>query len=294
MSRRLSGHGVTLFKIGDKATVKAPATSANLGCGFDTFGIALDLWLTLTVTACQEFKFTFTGDIDSVDGLPTDSSNTIVIAFMMGLRHLKSLPPPGIDFQFVCNNSIPVGRGLGSSAAAITAGLGAAFALCGKSLEDKHILNDIANLAILKEGHPDNVLPAIFGNMQIGVMKSHNDDRLYLGETVAKSDVIMKTLNFPSDDLDCVLFIPKVKFSTTEARLLLPEKHPRADVTQNIGRAAMFIAALLTRDYDNLKYAVEDRLHEPFRAPACPCFGLIKDVIPVTDALAACLSGKYY
>lgn len=119
------------------------------------------------------------------------------------------------------------------------------------------------------------------------------DVSLSLGvdERLSRSDFIMQTLRFPIEDLTCVLFIPNDRFSTLEARKLVPDHHPKSDVTQNIGRAAMFVAALLTKNYDNLKYAVEDRLHEPYRAPSCPGFGLIKDVIPVTDALAACLSG---
>lgn len=361
-SRKHHGiHGVCdrKFQLGDCVTVRAPATSANIGCGFDAFGIALDMWLTLKVTVCEQFSCVISGP-ETDESIPMDSSNVIVLSFMVGIRHLHaqphclrhttsatgSGPTPGagmeeggtgghlgghngghtgghsgghtgghsgadgcgsihphsgltgcgipssgcgLNFSFECQNAIPVSRGLGSSAAAIVAGLGAAFALCGKDLSDRQVLEDLAVLACRREGHPDNVMPAIFGSMQIGVEKTNADIRLSVESSFG--DYIIQSIPFPSDDIVCIVFVPEEKLSTSEARKMLPDQVSRFDASQNIARAGILVAALTLRDYSNIRFALEDRLHQPYRLKICPSFQALRHAFPATEALAMYLSG---
>eukprot|EP01054_Gregarina_sp_Poly1_P009460 Gregarina_sp_Poly_1__9459@NODE_593_length_7311_cov_152_329238_g458_i0_p2_GENE_NODE_593_length_7311_cov_152_329238_g458_i0NODE_593_length_7311_cov_152_329238_g458_i0_p2_ORF_typecomplete_len374_score32_71GHMP_kinases_N/PF00288_26/1_2e12GHMP_kinases_N/PF00288_26/6_2e03GHMP_kinases_C/PF08544_13/8_2e03GHMP_kinases_C/PF08544_13/1_8e06_NODE_593_length_7311_cov_152_329238_g458_i055326653 len=287
-----SGSHEILYKSGDSVTVRAPATSANLGCGFDCFGLALDLWLTLTVTVSHEFSYEHVGFVDP--DIPRDETNDVVLAFMIGIRHLKAMPTAGQEFAFHSESQIPVGRGLGSSAAAIVAGLAASFALCGRSLQNPETLDELAVLACRQEGHPDNVLPAIYGEMQIGAMRYSEDNQMVLTPEFVNNitgDFVRQAVPFPCDRISCLVFVPNARFSTREARSLLPECYNRQVVSQNLAKAAMFVAALLCGDYDNLKFAVEDSMHQPYRAPHCPTFETLKDLCHLTDALAVYLSG---
>eukprot|EP01055_Gregarina_sp_Pseudo9_P000943 Gregarina_sp_Pseudo_9__942@NODE_1600_length_1464_cov_232_959298_g1484_i0_p1_GENE_NODE_1600_length_1464_cov_232_959298_g1484_i0NODE_1600_length_1464_cov_232_959298_g1484_i0_p1_ORF_typecomplete_len364_score31_04GHMP_kinases_N/PF00288_26/9_4e13GHMP_kinases_N/PF00288_26/6_6e03GHMP_kinases_C/PF08544_13/6e03GHMP_kinases_C/PF08544_13/3_9e07_NODE_1600_length_1464_cov_232_959298_g1484_i01701261 len=284
------------YKLGDSVTVRAPATTANLGCGFDCFGLALDLWLTLTVTVAEQFSYEHVG-FDDPD-IPQDETNDVVLAFMMGIRHLMKARVPsegGVNFAFRTKSDIPVGRGLGSSAAAIVAGLGAAFVLCGRSLESEDTLDELAGLACRQEGHPDNVLPSIYGEMQIGVMR-YPDDKQGGSALVPEfggitGDFVRQAVPFPYTQISCLVFVPSSRFSTREARALLPEHYSRQVVSQNIAKASMFVAALLCGDYGHLKFAVEDCIHQPYRGPHCPSFETLKDLCHLTDALAVYLSG---
>lgn len=283
------------YRLGDSVTVRAPATSANLGCGFDCFGLALNLWLTLTVTVTEQFHYKHVGLEDPE--IPLDETNEVVAAFMVGLRHLKAMPSTEtgrVNFAFNAQSDIPVGRGLGSSAAAIVAGLAAAFALCGRSLSSEGTLDEIASLACRQEGHPDNVLPSIYGEMQIGVMRYPEDNNPLTPEFAANTftgDFVRQAVPFPCSKVSCLVFIPKARLPTKEARGLLPDVYQRQVVAQNTAKAAMFVAALLCGDYERLKFAVEDCIHQPYRGPHCPSFETLKDLCHLTDALAVYLSG---
>eukprot|EP01057_Protomagalhaensia_wolfi_P001994 Protomagalhaensia_wolfi_Nauph_80__1993@NODE_2260_length_1146_cov_7_777778_g1765_i0_p1_GENE_NODE_2260_length_1146_cov_7_777778_g1765_i0NODE_2260_length_1146_cov_7_777778_g1765_i0_p1_ORF_typecomplete_len358_score58_39GHMP_kinases_N/PF00288_26/5_4e13GHMP_kinases_N/PF00288_26/8_5e03GHMP_kinases_C/PF08544_13/4_6e03GHMP_kinases_C/PF08544_13/0_0041zfRING_11/PF17123_5/10zfRING_11/PF17123_5/3_4e02zfRING_2/PF13639_6/9e02zfRING_2/PF13639_6/12zfRING_2/PF13639_6/2_2e02_NODE_2260_length_1146_cov_7_777778_g176 len=278
----------TLLKLGDSVVVRAPATSANLGCGFDTFGLAFDLWLTVSVRVSSTFHYCHSGCTDNE--LPLDATNTVVTSFHTGLKHLQQTVPCDHHFHFSTHSQIPVARGLGSSAAAIVAGLAAAFALAGRSLEAPETLEAIARLASAEEGHPDNVLPAVYGGLQIGVLRRQGLDQV-AGFQPLNGAFIRQPVPWPITDVACLVYIPSVKFSTKTARAILPTTYERSLVAQNIGRAALFVAALLCKEYDNLKFGVEDQLHQPFRTPHCPSFSQLKQVSPLTNALAVYLSG---
>eukprot|EP01053_Blabericola_migrator_P001804 Blabericola_migrator_1__1803@NODE_148_length_12903_cov_144_651293_g129_i0_p3_GENE_NODE_148_length_12903_cov_144_651293_g129_i0NODE_148_length_12903_cov_144_651293_g129_i0_p3_ORF_typecomplete_len347_score36_60GHMP_kinases_N/PF00288_26/4_9e12GHMP_kinases_C/PF08544_13/1_2e04GHMP_kinases_C/PF08544_13/3_9e07_NODE_148_length_12903_cov_144_651293_g129_i01071811758 len=268
------------IELGDSVTVRAPATSANLGCGFDSFGVAFDIWLTVSVTAAEQFAYKHVGG----DEVPMDANNDVALSFMAGLRYLKAHIPPGINFAFDTETQVPIGRGLGSSAAAIVAGFAASFVMCGRSLDDPSTLDEISQLACDAEGHPDNVLPSVYGGMQIGVMASKKAEH-------CGPPVVRQAVPFPTSDLSCLVYVPAAVFSTKEARAILPSAYDRETVAQNIGRASIMVAALMCRNYENLKYAVQDSIHQPFRGPFCPSFALIQDKCELTHALAVYLSG---
>ncbi|MFT4189603.1 MAG: homoserine kinase [Aeromicrobium sp.] len=227
-------------------TVRVPATSANLGPGFDALGLALDFHDEITVEA--------TGAGLSIEVLgegqgqvPLDETH-LVVRSMLAAFDLLGERPAGL--RLACRNVVPHGRGLGSSAAAIVGGIVAARALVGG--EDR--LDDLAlfQLATDLEGHPDNVAPALFGGLTISWVD---------GAAAA------------TQRLDCqvpvTVFVPPTAVSTEQARGLLPETVPHGDAVFNTGRAALLVAALLHAPH-RLISATEDRLHQPYRAAAMP------------------------
>ena len=263
-----------------RCTVRVPATSANLGSGFDCLGIALQLFNDLTVTVAPRFGMTAVGE--GADSLPLDATNLVArgarLAFLAagytqapGEEGWAGLPP--VHFHLV--NRIPIAAGLGSSSAAIVAGLLAGLTLTGTSMSVEHE-ERLLQLAATVEGHVDNLAPCIYGGCQIGV---HTGERYYT------SSVPLPT------GLQCILFIPHQRQSTEGARAVLPPTVSRAEAVFNIGRAALFVNALASGQLSDLALATEDALHQPARA------GLMPAMLPViaaargAGALGACLSG---
>ncbi|MBT5319889.1 MAG: homoserine kinase [Chloroflexi bacterium] len=225
----------------ESVSVRVPATAANLGPGFDSIGMAVDLWSELTVTR-GPFEVTIEGD--GADVLPTDEGN-LVVAGARAAYNARGAEFPNLKFH--CVNEIPFARGLGSSSAAIVSGIVAGFALQGDGTDPHEALLLAAEI----EGHPDNVAPAIFGGCQIGVK--------------AGDDWITSTIPVP-EDLHAVILIPDFVGETSEARGVLDSEVSRADAVFNIGRSALLANALATGQMDLLRYATEDRLHQPQRA----------------------------
>ena len=225
-----------------KLTVRVPATTANLGPGFDCLGLALDWWNTVRVEPIERgLKVECRCSPDT--RLPCDGHNLVIRAMRtISRRAGRRLPP--IKVWLDCQ--IPVGRGLGSSAAAIVAGLVAGNVLLGECLTQ----NELLRLAARIEGHPDNVAPALLGGLVIAIQDGRE----------------LRTARSPFPrDLDCVLFIPKRTLSTKAARRVLPARVPRADAVYNAGRVALWIAALHERRWEWLDWATRDRLHQPYR-----------------------------
>lgn len=239
-----------------RVRVTVPATSANLGPGFDTLGLALD-WHDV-VEAEAEFA---TGDRGpagprsvtvKVDGVgagevPNDESHLVV-------RSMRAyFDEVGVDatrIELSCQNRIPHGRGLGSSAGAIVAGLLAARALSpGRPLDDDAVLA----LAARIEGHPDNVAPCLLGGLTI----AWTDETARAVRTEVHAGVVP------------VVCVPQTAVSTEVARTLLPESVPHTDAARNAGRAALLVEAL-TRRPDLLLPATDDHLHQSYREPAMP------------------------
>ena len=165
----------------NSVTVRVPATSANLGSGFDTIGIALDMWSEISVERAEKFSMTCEGE--GADELPLDETNLVCFGVKRAFEYVGEEVPP---LKYHCINRIPYGRGLGSSSAAIVGGLIAGLALCGKELQvyGEHSLSaggeraepeELLQLACEIEGHPDNVTPAIYGGIQLGIKTG--DDR---------------------------------------------------------------------------------------------------------------------
>jgi homoserine kinase len=247
--------------------VRVPATSANLGPGFDCLGLALDLYNIITVESAQVLRLTITGEGASV--LPLNAHNRVVRA-MQRLCHALGRPLPAVTMRM--HNAIPVARGLGSSAAAAVGGLLALNHWYGDSLSR----NELLALANEIEGHPDNVAPALFG----GLCVVNVDAGMPLAIKVP----------WPTD-LRCVVYVPDASLSTTAARSVLPVSVSRADAVFNTGRAALMVAAISQRRYDYLRLATQDRLHQPYRAALIVGFDSILNAALQAGALGAFLSG---
>jgi homoserine kinase len=233
--------------------VRVPATSANLGPGFDTLGLALSLHDEVEARVTEagldiEVSGEGAGDIGDAG-----EKHLIVRAMRVAFDDLGLPQPPGLALR--CVNRIPHGRGLGSSAAAIVAGLVAARALAGASTRPE----DVLPLANALEGHPDNVAACLFGGLTIAWVAT---DAAGLPQARAiRLD--------PRPEVLPVAFIAPEPVSTKVARGLLPSTVPHADAARNAGRAALLIAALTARP-DALLDGTEDKLHQDYRAPAMP------------------------
>ena len=249
-----------------KVTVRAPATSANMGPGFDCLGLALDIWNVITVEVGVEgFHISGQGEAE----LPRDRSNMV---WQSIARVFREADRPMPTMSLTCRNDIPTARGLGSSSAALVGGLTAGNEICGRPFSQ----TDLLQIATELEGHPDNVAPALFGGMQIAV---YDDDR-----------VISAPVPIP-DELSAVLYIPSLPMPTEEARGLLGSEVPRSDAVFNIGRAALLVRAMACGDLKHLDIATEDRLHQPARQTI---FFPMKNIIRAAlgaGALGAFLSG---
>lgn len=230
-------------------TVTAPATSANLGPGFDSLGLALDLR--------DELQATVTGSGLGVDVVGEGAGDVardethLVVRAMKATFEVLDEHPDGLLLS--CRNRIPHARGLGSSSAAIVGGIALARALVedGSSRLD---LDGCLELATALEGHPDNVAPALFGGL---VVCGRDDDGVWAERA-------------PIDDrVGVVAFVPPTGLATELARELLPQSVPYADAVANTGRAALLVAALGSAP-DRLLRATEDFLHQSYRRPAMP------------------------
>ncbi|HEV8562306.1 MAG TPA: homoserine kinase [Actinophytocola sp.] len=224
--------------------VRVPASSANLGPGFDALGLALALYDVIDIDVTSGgLTVEVTGE--GAGSVPRDESHLLVRAFRAASRHL-GFTPPGLTIH--CHNAIPQERGLGSSAAAIVAGIAAAHGLAGRKLGD-----DALQLAAELEGHADNVAPSLLG----GLCLVWRDDRFH----VLHLD--------PNPKLHPVMLIPAEHSTTATTRGLLPGHVPHIDAAFNAARCALVVQAMTHRP-DLLLPATEDRLHQSYREPAYP------------------------
>jgi len=246
--------------------VRVPATTANLGAGFDTFGLALTLY--------NEFE------VEEADGVFIESypeneflknpENNLFIKVVKYLCESEGKTFHGAKLKQTVN--IPVARGLGSSATAIVAGILTGFAVHKKLLTDEEFFK----VAYLFEPHPDNLLPAWKGGL-IAALKTK--DKTYYSK-----------IDFPQE-LKAVVVIPDFELSTELARSVLPKEIPLKDAVFNIQRASLFIRALQEKRFDLLKVAMEDRLHQPYRKSLIPNFDKIIQHAYDSGAVGASLSG---
>ena len=250
-----------------RITVSVPATTANLGPGFDCLGMALDVWNTVTFTTGGS-GFSIAGQ--GSDDLPVGQGNYISSAFSVPFAMTGE---PVAEVGIVCRNSIPVGRGLGSSSAAVVAGVLAGNELCGSPFSREELLAMAADV----EGHPDNVASAVLGGLQIVVNGSDG--------------IIASSVPLPRG-LDAVLFVPDQPVVTEEARSLLPREIDREDAVFNIGRVGLLVNALATGDLSLLRTATEDRLHQQAREKVFPAMKNILRAALDAGALGAFLSGS--
>lgn len=231
----------------DAVTVRVPATAANLGPGFDCLGLALNLWNRTTFRlGGKGVRVNVAGEGAGV--LAEDEANLIVQAFQHTCREAGAQSPEGLELS--CENGIPLGSGLGSSAAAVVSGVAAANALLDLGLGDEEIIHT----AVTLEGHPDNAAAAFSGGLVITAME---DGRL----TVRAVPVM---------PMKAVIVLPEFHLPTQAARAALPRLVALADVVVNIGRTALVVEALRSGDRELLYQAMVDRLHQPYRLPLIP------------------------
>jgi homoserine kinase len=252
---------------GRRVRVRVPATSANLGPGFDSLGLALTLYddVEVETTAVDGLSIEVAGEGAEVAGRGED--HLIVKVLRQSLDLIDKLAPEDVGrpagLRLSCVNRIPHSRGLGSSSAAIVAGVTAARALHPHGA----LLDDRAALALATgiEGHPDNVAPCLAGGLTIAWTPEARP--LPGGYAPAEGPRLVRL----DLDTEVVAFVPDQRLATERARGLLPETVPHADAAANAGRAALLIAALTGRlGPEILLEATADRLHQPYRAPAMP------------------------
>ena len=250
-----------------KILIKVPATSANLGPGFDSLGLALDLWNETVVTLAIEFSVRVKGEGE--EKLATGEKNLIVRAAQRLAECAgRSLPP----FHADCVNQIPLSSGLGSSAAATLTGLLAGNALLGNPF----LREEILAIATEMEGHPDNVAPALMGGLVVS--------------TVENEKVIARQIPIVTAAAVTIV-LPDFHLPTKEARAALPEKVSMKDAVHNISRAVLVTEAFRNGDMDLLGKAMTDTLHQPYRLPLIPGAQSAMEAAKEAGADAVALSG---
>ena len=250
-----------------KISIRVPATSANLGPGFDALGLALDLWNETILTPADEFGLTITGE--GADRLTSGRNNLIVRAAQKLADHAgKPLPP----FHAECINAIPLSSGMGSSSAATLTGL-----LAGNALLDEQFSHEeILNLASEMEGHPDNVAPALLGGLVVSMVEE--------GKVIARP--------LPIDmDICITIVLPDFYLPTKQARAALPKRITMKNAVHNISRAVLVSEAFRTGDLDLLGKAMTDTLHQPYRLKLIPGAESAMAAAREAGASAVALSG---
>jgi homoserine kinase len=243
-------------------TVHVPATTANLGPGFDSLALALDLW--------NHTEFTLAGDclLVEIDGegkaaLPCDGTNLIASAAKYFYEHFDILFPKGLLIR--CTNGIPLGSGLGSSAAATLTGLLGANRLSGSKVKN----NEILKLASDLEGHADNVAACLHGGIIV----------------VFTNQGVLQTYRAEIPELNVAVVVPEINLPTMVARSVLPTKVPLEDAVFNLARCTLVFEALRNGDLTLLGEVMDDRLHQPYRLKLIP--GAVDAFQAATQAGAA-------
>ena len=255
-------------------TVTVPATTANLGPGFDCIGAALSLYnrfqfSRLEPSATEKLKITVTGA--EAAKVKTDESNLAHIAFVTLYDRLNQSPPPvaiHIDMQ------VPLARGLGSSATAIVGGLVGANELAGAPLSQVEVMQ----LAIELEGHPDNVVPALLGGCRLAASNPPGGS--------------WEICDIPwHPDIVPVVAIPNFELSTAEARQVLPTNYSRADAIFNAAHLGLLVRALATGDRDWLRCALQDKIHQPYRRSLIQGYEAVQQAAMNAGACGMVISG---
>jgi homoserine kinase len=247
--------------------VRVPATSANLGPGFDALGMALSIYLECRFRRSEQLQIRPAGrDAQMI----SPGVNNLIWQTAVQVAEHAGRPMPMIELEV--NNDIPIGKGLGSSAAALVAGVVIADEVLGLGWDRHRILDEAARI----EGHPDNVSAAVLGSIVASAVDSEGITRAVRMQLPARYGV--------------AVIVPDFILPTSEARAVLPQTFSRADAVFNIQRSALLIAAMLTQTTDAFHEALMDRLHQPYRAPLVP--GLSEMLELRTEGLLGCaLSG---
>jgi homoserine kinase len=254
-------------------TVTVPATTANLGPGFDCIGAALSLYNQFEFTILpplSEKQLVIEATGTEASRVATDESNLAYQAFAKFYRQLQMAPPP---LHLAIHLDVPLARGLGSSATAIVAGLVGANALAGSPLS----LQAVLHLAIAIEGHPDNVAPALMGGCRLST--SGTNDAWTICDVSWHRDVIP------------IAAIPNFELSTAEARRVLPANYSRADAIFNMAHLGLLLRGLETGRADWLQAALKDRIHQPYRQQLIRGFEFVEAAALEAGAYGLVISG---
>jgi homoserine kinase len=264
---------------GRRVVVEVPATAANLGAGYDCVGMALDLAdrVELEAVARPDAGIDLVVEGEGEGELPADRSNRLVRALDAGLAAAWDGEPAALGWRIRMTNRIPLSRGLGSSAAATIAGVVAADALTGGSLDRRRMLE----IAVDIEGHPDNAAPALLGGFTVSGFVPGPDGALAL--EAIRFDVPGR--------LRAVLFIPQLPLATSAMRAALPATVPHADAVHNIAAVGLGVAGIASGRYDLLRALTVDRIHEPYRAAVFPQLPGLVAAAREAGAIGACMSG---
>jgi len=263
-----------------KVSVKVPATSANIGPGFDCLGMALPIYNIVTIdetvlpgTGVEINILSNEEDIDNIltDHIPKDENSVVYKAVELLYNSIGQTPS---ELKINIETSIPVTRGLGSSAAVIVGALIAANTLLGNPADESALLS----IATEIEGHPDNVTPAIVGGL---VMSSLEND----------GSIVYRKLNWP-DEWAITVCIPDVELATEISRSVIPKEVPIEDAVFNLKRMGMFVEAVNTHDTELMKLALMDRLHQPYRQKLVPGLKELSEAFKHDEDVFGCvLSG---
>ena len=254
-----------------RVVVEVPATSANLGAGYDALGLALEIVNRVEVVARDGAGVGIAIEGEGAGELEAPAANRFVSALGRGTESWGDPRSPS-DWSIRMQNAVPLGRGLGSSGAATVGGLLAAASLSGRAVS----VDEMLPLAVELEGHADNAAAALLGGL------------------VAVTEVggRWETARLDPPDVAVVVFVPELRLSTLEMRRVLPDAVPHRDAVFNVGRVAVGLARLAAGDATGLGPLTEDRLHESYRSAAYPALPALLSAARDAGALGACLSGS--
>lgn len=253
-----------------KIKVRVPGSSANMGPGFDSLGLALTIYNYIEVEETEQGLVIEINDAETKEFLPTDEKNLVYKA-MKYLFEKAGYTPKGL--KLTLTSEVPVTRGLGSSSACIIGGLVAANELSGKKFSSREIMA----MATKIEGHSDNVCAAYLGGFTVSVFDK--DEVFYYSHKI-------------EGDLKCLVLIPDYAVTTQKARNTLPGYYPKRDVAFNISHTALMVASMVSGNYENLLCAIDDRVHEPYRKIFIDGYQKLYNKLKSYGALGTFISGS--
>ena len=245
-----------------------PATSANLGPGFDTLGLAISLYNQVIIKPSKFHSVSLKGEGSNN---PILKDNNMFIAIFNDFYHNLSTKKRHFRFEFT--NEIPLSRGLGSSSAVIVSAIASAYAIEGIKIEK----NKLLNMALAYESHPDNITPAVMGGFNVAAVK--DNEVKYIRKNMPKS-------------LKAIVVIPNRPISTQLARKALPYKYSKEDVAYNISHSSLLTAAFMSEDWKMLRAASQDRVHQKYRMKQMPELFEVQKTALKSGALMSTLSGS--
>lgn len=248
-------------------SVRVPATSANLGPGYDAVGLALSLSMRISLERASHPKVEVRGV--GADLIPHTTEHP---AYQAARFVAELAGDSDAHFHLIQENDIPPARGLGGSAAALVGGAVAANDLLERALAPPDLLNVVCDL----DGHPDNAAPALLGGLVIGTLTPDG----------------VRAVRLEPKNLKAVVAVPDFEVSTTAARRALPDRVSHRDAAFNVGRSGLLLGALATGEYGLLRVAMQDRLHQPYRSHLIPGLEDVIEAAHTTGAYGACLSGS--